>query len=105
MSRPSRIKPAHLERLAVVYVRQSTPNQVVKNRESQQRQYGLADRARELGWPDERILVIDSDLGHSAASQGTRSGFEQVCEQVSQGRVGAIFGIEVSRLARNDAGS
>ena len=101
MSRPSRIKPAHLERLAVVYVRQSTPNQVVKNRESQQRQYGLADRARELGWRDERILVIDSDLGHSAASQGTRSGFEQVCEQVSRGQVGAIFGIEVSRLARN----
>ena len=84
-----------------MYVRQSTPNQVVKNRESQQRQYALADRARELGWPDERIVVIDSDLGHSAASQGTRNGFEQVCEQVSRGQVGAIFGIEVSRLARN----
>ncbi len=101
MSRPSRIKPAHLERLAVVYVRQSTQNQVVKNRESQRRQYGLADRARALGWPDERIQIIDSDLGESAASQGTRSGFGQLCEQVSQGRVGAIFGIEISRLARN----
>ena len=104
MSGSSRITNRHLERSAAVYVRQSTQNQVLKNRESRQRQYGLADRARELGWPDERILIIDSDLGESAASQGTRSGFGQLCEQVSQGRVGAIFGIEVSRLARNDAG-
>ena len=101
MSGSSRITNRHLERSAAVYVRQSTQNQVLKNRESRQRQYGLADRARELGWPDERILIIDSDLGQSAASQGTRSGFRQLCEQVSQGRVGAIFGIEVSRLARN----
>jgi excisionase family DNA binding protein len=101
MSGSSRITNRHLERSAAVYVRQSTQNQVLKNRESRQRQYGLADRARELGWPDERILIIDSDLGQSATSQGTRSGFRQLCEQVSQGRVGAIFGIEVSRLARN----
>ena len=101
MSGSSRITNRHLERSAAVYVRQSTQNQVLKNRESRQRQYGLADRARELGWPDERILIIDSDLGQSATSQGTRSGFGQLCEQVSQGRVGAIFGIEVSRLARN----
>ena len=101
MSGSSRITNRHLERSAAVYVRQSTQNQVLKNRESRQRQYGLADRARELGWPDERIQIIDSDLGESAASQGTRSGFGQLCEQVSQGRVGAIFGIEVSRLARN----
>ena len=101
MSGSSRITNRHLERSAAVYVRQSTQNQVLKNRESRQRQYGLADRAREMGWPDERILIIDSDLGLSAASRGTRSGFEQLCEEVSQGRIGAIFGIEVSRLARN----
>ena len=88
MSGSSRITNRHLERSAAVYVRQSTQNQVLKNRESRQRQYGLADRARELGWPDERILIIDSDLGQSATSQGTRSGFGQLCEQVSQGRVG-----------------
>ena len=101
MSASSRITNRHLERGAAVYVRQSTQNQVLKNRESRERQYRLADRARELGWPDERILIIDSDLGQSAALQGTRSGFERLCEQVSQGRVGAVFGIEVSRLARN----
>ena len=101
MSGSSRITNRHLERWAAVYVRQSTQSQVLRNRESRERQYRLADRARELGWPEERILVIDSDLGKSAASQGTRSGFEQLCEQVSQGRIGAVFGIEVSRLARN----
>ena len=102
MNRPSRITSAHLERLAVVYIRQSTPQQVLKNRESQHRQYGLAARAREMGWPDERVLIIDADLGQSAATPGgPRSGFGHLCEQVSRGRVGAVFGIEVSRLARN----
>ncbi|MDE2914200.1 MAG: hypothetical protein OXL68_14890 [Paracoccaceae bacterium] len=86
MSGSSRITNRHLERSTAVYVRQSTQNQVLKNRESCQRQCGLADRARELGWPGERILVIDSDLGQSAALQGTRSGFERLCEHVSQGR-------------------
>ena len=84
MSGSSRITNRHLERWAAVYVRQSTQNQVLRNRESRERQYGLADRARELGWPGERIMVIDSDLGQSAASQGTRSGFERLCEQVAQ---------------------
>ena len=102
MNRPSRITSAHLERLAVVYIRQSTPQQVLKNRESQRRQYGLAARACEMGWPDERVLTIDADLGQSAATPGgPRSGFGQLCEQISRGRVGAVFGIEVSRLARN----
>ncbi len=101
MSGSSRITNRHLERSAAVYVRQSTQGQVLRNRESRERQYRLAERARELGWPEDRIVVIDSDLGRSAASQGTRSGFERLCEQVAQGRVGAVFGIEVSRLARN----
>ena len=101
MSGSPRITNRHLERSAAVYVRQSTQGQVLRNRESRERQYRLAERARELGWPEERIVVIDSDLGRSAASQGTRSGFERLCEQVAQGRVGAVFGIEVSRLARN----
>ena len=101
MSGSSRITNHHLERLAAIYIRQSTQNQVLKNRESRERQYQLADRARDLGWPDDRILVIDSDLGQSAASQGTRSGFDHLCGQVARGRVGAVFGIEASRLARN----
>ena len=101
MSGPPRIASRQLERLAVVYVRQSTPGQVLKNRESQLRQYRLAERAGEMGWPEERVLVIDSDLGRSAASQGGRDGFEQLCDHVSEGRVGAIFGIEAGRLARN----
>ncbi len=67
MSRSSRITNRHLERSAAVHVRQSTQNQVLKNRESRERQYRLADRAREPGWPDDRIVVIDSDLGQSAA--------------------------------------
>ena len=104
MSGSSRITNRHLERSAAACVRQSTPGQVLKNRESRERQYRLADRAREPGWPEERIVVIDSDLGRSAASQGTRGGFERLCDQVAQGRVGAVFGIEVSRLARNGAG-
>ena len=101
MSGPSRITNSHLERSAAVYVRQSTQGQALRNRESRERQYGLAERARELGWPEERIAVIDSALGRSAAPQGTRSGFERLCGQVAQGRVGAVFGIEASRSAGN----
>ena len=73
MSGSSRITTRHLERSVAIYVRQSTRGQVLKNRESRDRQYRLADRAREPGWPEERIAVIDSNLGQSTASQGTRS--------------------------------
>jgi excisionase family DNA binding protein len=95
----SKIRPIHLERAAYVYVRQSTLAQVHNNVESQKRQYALVNRARELGWQD--VHVIDDDLGCSGSGQVQRQGFETLLADVCQGRVGAVFAIEASRLARN----
>jgi DNA invertase Pin-like site-specific DNA recombinase/predicted DNA-binding transcriptional regulator AlpA len=99
----AKITARHVERLAVVYVRQSSVKQVLGNRESTARQYGLAERAVELGWQRERIQTMDSDLGQSAAqsAQGTRRGFDELCRLLALGQVGGVLGIEVSRLARN----
>lgn len=94
----TKIKPDHLVRDAIVYVRQSTAFQVVQNLESQRRQYGLVDRARQLGWPDAE--VIDDDLGRSGGG-GRRPGFEKLLAAICEGRVGAVFSLEASRLARN----
>ena len=93
----------HLERLAAVYVRQSTAKQVRGNRESGRRQYGLVERAVEMGWARDRIRTIDGDQGQGAgaAAQGTRSGFDELCRLLALDQVGGVFGIEVSRLARN----
>ena len=93
----------HLERLAAVYVRQSTPKQVRGNRESGRRQYGLVERAVEMGWARDRIRTIDGDQGQGAgaAAKGTRSGFDELCRLLALDQVGGVFGIEVSRLARN----
>ncbi len=96
-----RITADQLSRLAVVYVRQSSPGQVQNNRESTQRQYALAQRAREFGWPEDRIETIDGDLGMTGSVAGLRRGFDQLCRKIALGEVGAVFGIEVSRLARN----
>src|SRR3981081_2952446 len=94
----NKITADHLARRACVYVRQSTPNQVQNNLESQRRQYALVDRARALGWQD--IDVIDDDLGISGS--GTlRHGFERLLRALCDGQVGAVFSIEASRLARN----
>lgn len=94
----SKITAEHLARSAYVYVRQSTPDQLVHNLESQRRQYGLADRARGLGWAS--VEVIDDDLGRSGG--GTRRpGFERLVAAICDGQVGAVFAIEASRLARN----
>jgi DNA invertase Pin-like site-specific DNA recombinase len=98
---PEKICPAHLQRLAVVYVRQSTAQQVLHHEESTRLQYGLAGRARELGWPGERILVIDDDLGRSAADSDRRSGFKRLVSEVSFDHVGMILGVEISWLARS----
>ena len=95
----SKIQKTHQERAAFIYVRQSTIMQVKHNVQSQRRQYGLADRARELGWKD--VQVIDEDLALSGSGHITRSGFEQLLAAVCQGQVGAVFAIEASRLARN----
>jgi DNA invertase Pin-like site-specific DNA recombinase len=96
-----KIQARHLERRAYVYVRQSTAKQVFENTESTARQYGLAERALALGWTREAIEVIDADLGHSAKSTQDRSGFSCLTEAVARGDAGAIFALEVSRLARS----
>ncbi|MHB8597173.1 MAG: recombinase family protein [Ktedonobacteraceae bacterium] len=93
----------HLTHLACLYVRQSTLQQVFENTESTSRQYGLRERALALGWVDERIVVIDQDLGHSAASTVDRLGFQQLVAWVGLGQVGLVLGLEVSRLARNSS--
>lgn len=90
----------HLQRNAYLYVRQSTVRQVFENQESTKRQYALRQRAVALGWPLERIIVIDSDLGRSGASTD-REGFQKLVTEVSMGRAGIVLGLEVSRLARN----
>jgi DNA invertase Pin-like site-specific DNA recombinase len=96
-----KIQPWHLDRLAVVYIRQSTPQQVAANRESTDRQYALVNRAIELGWPPERILVIDEDQGKSGATADNRFGFQRLLAEVSLDHVGLILGLEMSRLARS----
>jgi DNA invertase Pin-like site-specific DNA recombinase len=97
----SKIAPAHLDKLAVVYVRQSTPRQVLENRESTARQYALADRALAFGWPRARILTIDDDLGKSGRTTEGRSGFERLVTEVTLNHVGMVLGLEMSRLARS----
>lgn len=93
----------HLRRLACLYVRQSTLQQVLENTESTSRQYALRERARALGWAEERIVVIDQDLGHSGASAADRLGFQRLVAEVGLGQVGLVLGLEVSRLARNSS--
>jgi len=102
MTDPSKITPSHTQRAAFVYVRQSTPSQVEHNRESTARQYGLVDRAHQLGWSDGQVVVIDQDLGLSGATTEKRSGFTRMTTEVALGHVGIILGLEVSRLARNN---
>jgi DNA invertase Pin-like site-specific DNA recombinase len=98
---PAKMQRHHRERLAVVYVRQSTLQQVHDHQESTRMQYGLTQRAEDLGWPLERILVIDDDLGKSGTSVEGRVGFQRLVSEVSLDHVGIIFGIEMSRLARS----
>lgn len=98
-----KILSTHLNRVAVVYLRQSSMRQVRENRESTERQYALEHRARELGWPPERIELIDEDLGSSGSSAAGRSGFRRMAEDVAHGRIGAIVALEVSRLTRSSA--
>ena len=97
----TKIQPGHQERLAIVYVRQSSPQQVLEHRESAELQYDLARQAVALGWPQERVLVIDEDQGQSAKSAEARHGFQQLLAEVSLDHVGMVLGIEMSRLARS----
>ena len=98
-----KIQSTHLERDAFLYVRQSSLRQVVENQESTKRQYALRERAVALGWPIERIHVIDNDLGQSGSQTVGRDGFTELVNKVAMGEVGIVLGLEVSRLARNNA--
>jgi len=103
MNESLKIQPHHLERGAYLYIRQSSMRQVIENTESTQRQYALRTRATALGWSNERIIVIDSDQGESGASAAWRQGFQGLVADVGMGRAGIVMGLEVSRLARNNA--
>ena len=103
MTDPSKIKLSHTQRAAYVYIRQSTPGQVEHNRESTARQYALADRACQLGWAKEQVMIVDEDLGLSGSSTDKRSGFARLTSEVALAHVGIVLGLEDSRLARNNA--
>jgi DNA invertase Pin-like site-specific DNA recombinase len=92
----------HCERLAIVYVRQSTLQQVERHQESTRLQYTWVDRAFHLGWARETIAVVDDDLGRSGASIDGRLGFQRLVAEVRLGRVGLVLGVEMSRLARSN---
>ena len=96
-----KIRPEHLDRAAVVYVRQSSRQQVLEHTESTRLQYALAERAVALGWARSQVVVIDDDLGVSAATADSRKGFARLVTEVTMGRVGVVLGIEMSRLARS----
>jgi DNA invertase Pin-like site-specific DNA recombinase len=103
MTEATKISAAHLARCAVVYVRQSSTAQVEHNRESTERQYRLVDRAIALGWRRNQVSVVDQDLGITGSGLAARSGFAHMIAEVALGRVGIVLGLEVSRLARNNA--
>ena len=103
MSESLKVQPHHLERGAYLYIRQSSMRQVIENVESTKRQYALRSRAIALGWRDDQIIVIDNDQGESGASAAWREGFQRLVSDVGMGRAGIVMGLEVSRLARNNA--
>src|SRR3954469_4380458 len=96
-----KIRPRHVERLAVVYIRQSSPQQVLSNRESTDLQYQLRRRAAELGWAESRVLVIDDDQATSGQWIEGRLGFQHLLAEVALDHIGVVFGREMSRLARS----
>ena len=103
MDAQRKIQARHLARKAYIYIRQSSLRQVLENTESTDRQYALQQQAIALGWDTEQVSIIDSDLGQSGASSVERQGFQGLVSDVGLGRVGIVMGLEVSRLARNNA--
>ncbi len=101
MSLSEKVQGRHHDRLALVYVRQSTLRQVEQNQESTRLQYALVERALQLGWVRERVEVIDDDLGRSGATTANRPGFQRLMTEVGLGHVGLVLGVEMSRLARS----
>ena len=98
---PEKIRSGHRERLAMVYIRQSTPQQIERHQESTRLQYALVERAVHFGWPRERVVVVDDDLGRTGKTIEGRPGFQRLVAEVSLGNVGLVLGIEMSRLARS----
>ncbi len=103
MNESLKVQPHHLQRAAYLYVRQSSMKQVIENIESTTRRYAFRARATALGWSDDRVVVIDTDQGESGASAAWREGFQRLVSEVGMGRAGIVMGLEVSRLARNNA--
>jgi DNA invertase Pin-like site-specific DNA recombinase len=101
-SMSAKVKPGHLSRKAIVYVRQSTAQQVLNHRESAARQYALDRRAVQLGWPAEAVVIVDEDQGLSGQTAAGRSGFAYLLSEVALNHVGIILGLETSRLARSN---
>ena len=99
----TKVRATHLDRTAVIYVRQSTLAQVREHTESTMRQYALAEEATRLGWAADAVEVIDADLGVSGRSVEGRDGFKALVARVCLGEIGAVFGLEISRLARSSA--
>src|SRR3954467_5534367 len=96
-----KVRPRHLDRVAIVYVRQSSPQQVLEHRESAALQYDLRRRAVALGWAADRVLVIDDDQGQSGGTGGGRPGFARLLAEIGLDHVGLVLGVEMSRLARS----
>ena len=103
METTKKVTASHLQRGAFLYIRQSSPRQVLENIESTERQYALQQRAVALGWTMSQITVVDSDQGQSGETAADREGFQKLVTEVSMGRAGIVLGLEVSRLARNCA--
>jgi len=97
----AKITDRHLNKLAIVYVRQSSPQQVFDHKESRERQYAMADHAMALGWPSDRVLVIDEDQGRSGRTSGQRLGFQHLLAEVTMDHVGLVLGLELCRLSRS----
>ena len=103
LSISSKIQSSHLDRQAIVYLRQSTPKQVREHIDSQLCQRTLVERAQQLGWHASRVQVLDGDLGQSASQAQGRDDFKTLTAEVALGHIGIVFGWDVSRLARNNA--
>ena len=95
------VQPRHLDRKAMIYVRQSSPNQVITNKESQRMQYALRERAAGLGWHQQDTCVVDADLGRSGTTIEQREGFQQLVADIALGAVGILLAFDATRLARN----
>ena len=103
MEANTKINRSHLTRDAIVYVRQSSAQQVRKNHESRQRQYALVERARSLGWPQRAIKTVDEDQGSTGTTSMHREGFKKLIAEIGAGQVGVVMALEASRLARSNA--